>query len=257
MRWRKQLGLDWLSDRIAPYVNISGRKPISFRDEDGVRIFNDGEDELAGLPDSTGRSLRHGIAKRKLRIAHAYGIDRHIKVRPGDVVVNCGANIGMLTLALAERGARVLAVEPDPATLKVLRWNVGDNSRVEVVPVGLWTSDGQLTFYQKPDSADTSAINQDGPPVSIMAHRLDTLVRQRGIDRLRLLAGDAEGAEPEVVEGATETLARTDYFAMECGYERRGERTLEKVTQLLEARNFTVVHVTRRNRLIARNRSLG
>jgi FkbM family methyltransferase len=257
LRWRESLGLDWLSDRIAPFINISGRLPITSRDEDGLRIFSDGKDEIAAFPHSTGRTFRHGIAKRLDRLAASYGIDRHVPIRAGDVVVNCGANVGVLTMALAKRGARVLAVEPDPATLRVLRRNVGANPAVEVLPVGLWSADGELTFYQAPESADTSAINHDGPPISIMAYKLDTSVKRHGIDHLRLLAGDAEGAEPEVVEGATETLARTDFFAMECGYERRGERTLEKVTDLLKTRGFAVVHVTRRNRLIAKNRVLG
>jgi FkbM family methyltransferase len=256
LRWRRTLGLDWLSDRVAPYVNVSGRKPISMREEDGLRIFSDGDAEIAGLAGSTGRALRHGVVKRIDRLVKSYGIDRYISIRPGDVVVNCGANTGILTLGLARRGARVLAVEPDPTTLRVLRRNVGSNPAIEILPVGLWNADCELTFYQAPESADTSAINQDGPPVTITAYRLDTIIKDRGIARLRLLAGDAEGAEPEVVEGATETLAHTDYFAMECGYERRGERTLEKVTELLKARGFAIAHVTRRNRLIAKNRDV-
>jgi FkbM family methyltransferase len=253
MQLRRRLGFDWLSERIAPFVNISGRVPLTVTTRDELTIVSDGTAEFAVLSPDFLRAFRHGIAKRLDRLARVYGIDRYVPIRPGDVVVNCGANVGALTLALVRRGARVIAVEPDPTTLKALRLNVGNLDRVEVVPVGLWKTDGELTFYQAPLTSDTSAINQDGPPVTIMANRLDTLLRARGIERLRLLVGDAEGAEPEVLEGASGILERTDYFAMECGYERRGERTLERCTALLTATGFKVVHVTKANRLIAKN----
>lgn len=256
MRIRNKLGLGWIADRLAPYINISGRVPLTFRDEDGLRFFSDGTEEIAGLIPRDGHEYRHGIAKRLQRLALAYGIDRLVKIRPGDVVVNCGANVGTLTLALAKRGARVIAVEPDPLTLRALRHNTAGKPSIEVLPMGLWNSDGELTFYQDPLQSNTSAINEDGPPTIVPVKKLDTVVAERGIERLRLFVGDAEGAEPEVVEGASETLARTDYFAMECGYERRGERTVEKVSELLLARGFEIVQVTRRNRVVARNRTL-
>lgn len=253
MKLRKRLGLDWLSERAAPIFNISGRVPLSLRDEDGLTIVSDGTSEVALLGGSKGRAFRHGVGKKIDRVAAAYGIDRYVPIRAGDVVVNCGANIGLASIALANRGAKVIAVEPDPTTLRVLRRNVERMASIEIAPVGLWKADGELTFYQAPKTADTSAINRDGPPVTIMAHKLDTLMQRRGIKRLRLLIGDAEGAEPEVIEGAAETLVNTDYFAMECGYERRGERTLERCIEMLKAARFEVVHVTRRNRLIAKN----
>jgi 16S rRNA (adenine1518-N6/adenine1519-N6)-dimethyltransferase len=45
-------------------------------------------------------------------------------VAPGDHVVEVGAGLGSLTLALAETGAEVTAVEVDPAVLPVLRQQV-------------------------------------------------------------------------------------------------------------------------------------
>ncbi|MGA8726853.1 MAG: 16S rRNA (adenine(1518)-N(6)/adenine(1519)-N(6))-dimethyltransferase RsmA [Acidimicrobiales bacterium] len=45
-------------------------------------------------------------------------------VAPGDHVIEVGAGLGSLTLALAETGAEVVAVEVDPAVLPVLREQV-------------------------------------------------------------------------------------------------------------------------------------
>jgi 16S rRNA (adenine1518-N6/adenine1519-N6)-dimethyltransferase len=59
-------------------------------------------------------------------------IARLADVRPGDHVVEIGAGLGSLTLALAETGASVTAVEVDRYIVPVLRGVVADTG-VEVV----------------------------------------------------------------------------------------------------------------------------
>lgn len=55
------------------------------------------------------------------------------RVGPGDHVVEVGAGLGSLTLALAERGPEVLAVEVDPGLSAALRDVVADAANVRVV----------------------------------------------------------------------------------------------------------------------------
>jgi 23S rRNA (adenine-N6)-dimethyltransferase len=52
---------------------------------------------------------------------------------PGSLVLDLGAGGGVLTRALADAGARVRAVELDPAALRQLRNRFGGDPRVEVV----------------------------------------------------------------------------------------------------------------------------
>ncbi|CAN5660237.1 16S rRNA (adenine(1518)-N(6)/adenine(1519)-N(6))-dimethyltransferaseRsmA [soil metagenome] len=61
------------------------------------------------------------------RIAHL------ARVGPGDHVVEFGAGLGSLTLALAERGPDVLAVEVDPGLSAAVRDVVADAANVRVV----------------------------------------------------------------------------------------------------------------------------
>ncbi len=60
--------------------------------------------------------------KRDLRYARAEGMLQGVlsMLRPGDVVVDCGANQGDVTAPLAETGAEVQAFEPDPYNLAKL-----------------------------------------------------------------------------------------------------------------------------------------
>lgn len=55
------------------------------------------------------------------------------RVGPGDHVVEIGAGLGSLTLALADTGANVTALEVDRGVVPVLREIVADRSNVEVV----------------------------------------------------------------------------------------------------------------------------
>jgi 16S rRNA (adenine1518-N6/adenine1519-N6)-dimethyltransferase len=94
------------------------------------------------LTPSSLRSLaeRHGIRPRKALGQHflidanlARRIAQLAEVGPGDRVVEVGPGLGSLTLALAETGAEVLAVEIDPRLIPPLTEMVGDRTRVRVV----------------------------------------------------------------------------------------------------------------------------
>jgi 23S rRNA (adenine-N6)-dimethyltransferase len=85
---------------------------------------------VAGHASSQARPRgRHSLRSR----AFAEELVRDAGIAPGTLVLDLGAGGGILTRALADAGARVRAVEVDPAALRQLRTRFGDNSRVEVV----------------------------------------------------------------------------------------------------------------------------
>jgi 16S rRNA (adenine1518-N6/adenine1519-N6)-dimethyltransferase len=63
------------------------------------------------------------------------------RVGPGDHVVEIGAGLGSLTLALADTGAEVTAVEVDRGIVRVLRDVVGDRENVRVVEADATAAD--------------------------------------------------------------------------------------------------------------------
>ncbi|MCC7173812.1 MAG: FkbM family methyltransferase [Bryobacterales bacterium] len=73
-------------------------------------------------------------------------------VRPGDVVVDCGAHVGVFTSKALRRGAaRVVAVEPDPTNLECLRRNLAEEAadgRVVIVPRGVWSTATELVLVE-------------------------------------------------------------------------------------------------------------
>jgi 16S rRNA (adenine1518-N6/adenine1519-N6)-dimethyltransferase len=90
----------------------------------------------------------HGLAPRRDLGQNFVGdpntvrrIARLADVGPGDHVVEIGAGLGSLTLALAETGASVLAVEVDRGVVPVLREVVADQPLVRVVEGDAMTLD--------------------------------------------------------------------------------------------------------------------
>jgi 23S rRNA (adenine-N6)-dimethyltransferase len=53
--------------------------------------------------------------------------------QPGELVVEIGAGAGAITLALARRDVRIIAIEPDPEWSRRLRERIGDNPHIRVV----------------------------------------------------------------------------------------------------------------------------
>jgi 23S rRNA (adenine-N6)-dimethyltransferase len=72
---------------------------------------------------------RHALRSR----AFADELVRDAGIRPGTLALDLGAGSGVLTRALADAGARVRAVELDPAALRQLETRFGADTRIELV----------------------------------------------------------------------------------------------------------------------------
>ena len=126
------------------------------------------------------------------------------------VVVDVGANIGALTMPLAQKAARVLAFEPQSTLKTILETNleVNDLSNVEVLSVGLGATQATATL----PTLDYGARNNFGgvsltnalEGVSVAVETLDSF----DLAECSLIKVDVEGMEAVVIEGAQNTLRR-------------------------------------------------
>lgn len=211
-----------------------------------------------------GRWVRfdRGIAFQLERLAKQYGVGKHYTIERGDAVLDVGANVGEFTLYAYGRGARVVAVEADEKVAKILRYNTRDARGVDVIAQPIWEKDGTVTFYSSPADAESSIIApvEYDAKIEREALALDTVSSRAGLERIKVLKCDAEGAEPEVLRGASATLARTEWVAFDCGPERGGVATYDTCRAMLEERGFQVVSAPpaprRRVILVARNTAL-
>ncbi len=130
-------------------------------------------------------------------------------------VLDIGANIGYYTLLEAARvgpAGKVLAVEPVPANMEILRHNVISNGYTNVsffnYAVGHEEKEG--TFYLARESNWGSmmpVVWGTGDTISVQVISIDVLVAMERLRSLDLIRMDIEGYETVAVRGMECTLA--------------------------------------------------
>ena len=125
------------------------------------------------------------------------------------VFVDVGAHVGHWTVRLAGQAAKVIAVEPDTATVGVLIENCLLNglSNVTVVEAAAWDSDEPLRL-EDPLGHQISGTNRTLPDDTgtVRGRKLDDILADE--DEIRLIKIDVEGADLHALRGLRETLAR-------------------------------------------------
>ena len=134
----------------------------------------------------------------------------------GDVTLDCGANIGVTVHEELEAGAKtIVAIEPAPENLECLRRNFPAeiaSGRVILVPKGVWDKEDVMTLRVDPknSAADSFVLQREGAVEleKIPLTTIDKLVSDMKLDRVDYIKLDIEGAEPNALTGAKQTLAK-------------------------------------------------
>ena len=159
-------------------------------------------------------------------------------LKPGDRVVDVGANIGDTVLAASMQvgpSGHVLGIEPHPRTFRFLQENVALNGvrNVELINVAAGSAPGTAQFSDDRRD-DMNRIN--GGSLRVPVKRLDDLVA--GAEPIALLKVDVEGYEKHVFEGAPAVLKRTRCVHFEVStlhFPRFGYTTRDLLTLLRDA----------------------
>jgi FkbM family methyltransferase len=137
-------------------------------------------------------------------------------LRAGDVLVDCGANVGLLTLvgsrAVGDQGT-VYAIEAHPRIFGFLRSNVvlNDVTNVLLFHLAVGEKIGSVSFSDQ-SADDGNHVLPAGAGMAVEMKPLDAIVPAN--TPVRLLKIDVEGYEKFVLEGARDTIAGVEavYF---------------------------------------------
>jgi FkbM family methyltransferase len=139
---------------------------------------------------------------------------------PADVrlVLDLGANTGIVTRWLLARfpEARVIAVEPDPATCAALRRNLAGQERATVIEAGVGGSSGRATM-----AGDSGAIGrrvEASEAGAIEVLTVPELLARADVDEaapIDVLKCDVEGAERDLFAHSSGWIGRVRALAIE------------------------------------------
>ncbi len=154
---------------------------------------------------------------RNMRKAKAEGFLAGIcsQLKPGDLAMDLGANMGEITTILAATGADVIAFEPDPYAFEKLKKRFKDTPNVTLINAAVGASEGTVklmraeNFNENPKGASVKSTILDGGrsidagnyvevPLIDFLNIVETEVKKRG--EIAFVKMDIEGAELDILE---------------------------------------------------------
>lgn len=172
----------------------------------------EGGQALVPTHDYVGRAMLYvGDLDRKVSCV----IDK--VVRPGDVALDIGANLGLVSLRLAKQvGAKgaVHAFEPSPRLEPYLTTTFDANPGLNIHhhPVALGSERDELLLHIPRANAGAATLRTEGSAVatesiSVPVYPLDEYVQDHSINRIDFVKIDVEGFEAAVIQGGLKTFA--------------------------------------------------
>ncbi len=164
------------------------------------------------------RRLLHAV-RRQLRPTPVERRIAKLDLGPEDIAIDCGANVGDVTLELARTGATVHAFEPNPAAFAVLEERVGDAHNVRLHRQAVLDHAGDARLYlHVDDSSDPVAASVGSSLLPykgnvdveryVDVEAIDLASFVLALDRpVKVLKIDVEGAECPIVHHLLDTRA--------------------------------------------------
>jgi FkbM family methyltransferase len=149
--------------------------------------------------------------------------------RPGGIIVDVGANIGNWASACLRvlQPESLICFEPSPTSASRLRSRFSECPNVDVRECAIGDTEGEvrLEVWSQSELNTIRSMGERGKTLHGLPHnevpqhvpvRKSTLDAQLSrVGRVRLLKVDVQGAESDVIDGARETLRRTDCVVIE------------------------------------------
>lgn len=117
--------------------------------------------------------------------------------------IDVGANIGLISIQLAYKFWKVLAIEPRPDTYECLKKNVRKYQQIETLHAAVGSSLGSIGFSGAENDCAHSQVTPEAE-TKVPLITLDSL----NLDACDLIKIDTEGYELEVIKGALATIQK-------------------------------------------------
>jgi FkbM family methyltransferase len=227
---------------------LAARGHLVFCDLGDVRFFVDPGDRVVGA----WLMWHDGWQRREIDRAAAV-LSQAGRMAANAVLVDVGANIGTHTVYAMRTGhfARAVAFEPEPRNARLLVMNLEANglgASTVVIPKAAGAQGGRAVLHLHPrnkgaHSLDSSPSLDGQEAIEVQVVRVDDALKDLGIaaEQVGLVWIDAEGYEPQVLNGLGELLEKRVPIAFEFAPKRYNAQTKQALVDLL-GRHYTMMH---------------
>lgn len=161
------------------------------------------------------RRLRPSTKEHRMRLIRFYSAH----IRQGDLCFDVGANVGEFTSVFLHCGARVVAIEPQPSCVAILRQRYATNQNVILVDQALGSRHGEAEIFlshsdtvasmskewiQRVQNSGRFATYRWDRSCRVPVSTLDHLISVYG--QPNYIKIDVEGYEYEVIKGLTQKV---------------------------------------------------
>ncbi len=156
-------------------------------------------------------------------------IIEHFTPKQGDVVVDIGAHMGRYTIIGAKRvgtKGKIVAIEANPSNFEMLNRNIKLNRLTNIISLNnaVYSKETKIKLYLPGEELGDTIYNtivsdrakNEDKFVEVSANTLDYLLQSKGIkqEQVNWIKIDVEGAEFEVLKGATNILSNSKDIAL-------------------------------------------
>lgn len=164
-------------------------------------------------------------------------------VKNPSTIIDCGANIGVSTLALQREhpDSKIICFEPDRTNFQCLEENCSTfELNVELHNAAVWNTDGAVPFSTSRSLESRVSLNtpaeDDVDSQSVNSVRLRHWLDQP-VDFLKI---DVEGAEAVILEDSADKLHNVRHMFVEYHQFEDREQTLGRILEILAEAKFNV-----------------
>jgi FkbM family methyltransferase len=171
--------------------------------------------------------------------------------KQGDIVVDIGAHMGRYTIISSKRvgaNGKVVAIEAHPGNFEMLKSNIKLNQLTNVIPLNYaaYSKETKINLYLPEVESGYTIYNTimsnrartEDKFVEVSANTLDYLLQLNEITDVNWVKIDVEGAEFEVLKGASNVLSKSKDIALLI--EVHGKDTYEPIIESLRSYNFKI-----------------
>ena len=176
-------------------------------------------------------------------------------LKPGSVFVDVGSNIGAYALWAADLvgpNGRVVAIEPDPSTVEVLRRKIHLNRLEPVISVchaGVSDCDEVLRVSRRCSDMGVTRLVSEGEchGPEIACRTLASVLTWAGVDHVDMLKLDIEGFEPKVLkqyfqETEQQPRLRATHLLVEIDGGPLPQAEKRSLAELIQSNQYELVH---------------